>query len=273
MDIIHDIHFKDPSDYAGILVANGFSGVMVKIHDGTNYVNGSNGPELQGWVREVKSRGVRFVGGWGVPQDKPDDEGTIAAAIVTRQLLDFYVADAEGPHKGDWPGGDPARSLEFVKAYERSASAQALPHALTTFGAAPAPWVLGHIDDNTLGPHYHVGPMRFQPWYRRGWRLLPQCYPNLDPVYDVDSVIAHAVRAGWPLPYVHLTIGLYEDKLGWPTGAEWVPKLIRARRLGVGAGFTTFLGDVMNSRGPSDYEALSQLIKPFAPGSGAVAYK
>jgi hypothetical protein len=268
IDIVHDINFKDPKDYAGILVSNSFTGVMVKIHDGTDRTNEDG---LKEWISTLRHVGVLFVGGWGVQQDDPANEARLAADIVN-EGLDFYVADAEGPYKGDWPDGDPRRSLVFVQAYEKTA-AQTKAHALTTFGAAPSPWLLGHIEDNTLGPRYHCGPMRFQPWYRRGWRFLPQCYPNLDPVYSVDSCLDHARRSGWPLPWVHLTIGLYQDKLGWPTGEMWVPQLIRARSLGVGAGFQTFLADVMNSRGDSDYVALGKLVKPFVPGSGAVAYK
>ena len=109
-----------------------------------------------------------------------------------------------------------------------------LPAALTTFGAAQAPWVL---------------PIDFAAWRDNGFDLLPQAYYNQFPkVYRPDQTVAHALRAKWPLERVHPVIGVYRS---YPA-SRYVPLL----RAAGATGYSVFLADQATA---SDYAALSEL--------------
>ena len=56
-------------------------------------------------------------------------------------------------------GGDPGRSRVFVDSFRKELPD--LPAAVTTMGAAPAPWVY---------------PFDYAPWREHGFALMPQAY-------------------------------------------------------------------------------------------------
>jgi hypothetical protein len=94
-----------------------------------------------------------------------------------RQIhADFYIADAEwdylrAPHSPAY-----YRSQMFVNTFRQYEPD--LPAAMTTFGAAKAPWVL---------------PLDYAAWRNAGFDLLPQAYYNQFPKVDrPDLTIAHS---------------------------------------------------------------------------------
>jgi len=143
----------------------------------------------------------------------------------------FYIADAEDPYKAD-AGGVFTRSQVFVDAFR--ARAPDLPAALSTYGAAPTPYVL---------------PIDFAAWRRGGFDLLPQAYVNESELYRPDLTIAHAIRAGWEAGKVHPVVGVYRQ---YPAEA-YLPLLKAARSYG----FSVYLADQMSD---ADYVALGRGI-------------
>ena len=67
-------------------------------------------------------------------------EAVLADLAVRRYGLDFFIADAESPYEQTKKLHGWARSKTFVNTF-RSLE-PTLPAALTTYGAATAPWVL-----------------------------------------------------------------------------------------------------------------------------------
>ena len=189
------------------------------------------------WIEVLRAHGIA-VGGWGYEDNKPLIEAVLADLAVRRYGLDFFIADAESPYEQTKKLHGWARSKTFVDTF-RSLQ-PTLPAALTTYGAASAPWVL---------------PIDYASWRNAGFDLLPQAYYNQFPKsYRPDMTVAHSLRAGWPLDRVHPVLGVYRKY----AAANYVPLLA-----GLGThGFSVFLADQATA---ADYAALGPLA---APASG-----
>jgi hypothetical protein len=183
------------------------------------------------WIDVLRAHGIA-VGGWGYEDSKPLIEAVLADIAVRRYGLDFFIADAESPYEQTKALHGWARSKIFVNTF-RSLE-PTLPAALTTYGAATAPWVL---------------PIDYASWRDAGFDLLPQAYYNQFPkAYRPDLTVAHSLRAGWPLDRVHPVIGVYRKY----AAANYVPLLAS---LGT-RGFSVFLADQATA---ADYAALEPL--------------
>jgi hypothetical protein len=183
------------------------------------------------WIEVLRAHGIT-VGGWGYEDTKPLIEAVLADLAVRRYGLDFFIADAESPYEQTKKLHGWGRSKIFVDTF-RSLE-PTLPAALTTYGAATAPWVL---------------PIDYASWRNAGFDLLPQAYYNQFPkAYRPDMTVAHSLRAGWPLDRVHPVIGVYRKY----AAANYVPLLT-----GLGTrGFSVFLADQATA---ADYAALEPL--------------
>jgi hypothetical protein len=189
------------------------------------------------WLDVFRAHGIA-VGGWGYEDGKPLIEAVLADLAIRRYRLEFYVADAESQYEQTKKLHGWARSTTFVDEFR--ALEPTLPAALTTYGAATAPFVL---------------PIDFGAWRNAGFDLLPQAYYNQFPKsYRPDMTVAHAERAGWPLDRVHPVLGVYRH---YPA-ANYIPLMA-----GLGTtGFSVFLADQATA---ADYVALAPLA---APASG-----
>lgn len=224
---------QDGTRYGRMLHNLGYRWVSIQIHNGLGIEEVTENALDAGWAQQVKGQGIH-VGGWGVLQDHPEREANYADQLLYKWHLESYVADAEGPHKGDWPHGDAHRSDTFVRHFRKLRPR--LPAALSTFGAASSPWVLGSTTDDD------AGPMHFRCWHQAGFHFLPQAYLPEGSVYEPSTCIDHARRAGWELHRVHLTVGIYNGY----QAASYVDKLKSAITVssgGLSRGFSVFPGE------------------------------
>jgi hypothetical protein len=215
-----------PWGLAAALEANHFTWVAFHVN------NGLVQSEIPlDWVEVLRAHGIA-VGGWGYEDSKPLIEAVLADLAVRRYGLEFFIADAESPYEQTKKLHGWGRSRIFVDTF-RSLE-PTLPAALTTYGAATAPWVL---------------PIDYASWRNAGFDLLPQAYYNQFPKsYRPDMTVAHSVRAGWPLDRVHPVLGVYRKY----AAANYVPLLE-----GLGTrGFSVFLADQATA---ADYAALEPL--------------
>ncbi len=227
------VFVEDPADFPGpwaladALQQSHFSWVAFHAHNG---IWDSRAPN-QEWIEVMREHGLA-VGIWSWEDSNPWLAAQLAAFEVRTWGADFYIADAEwdylrAPHTGNW-----YRSRIFTTTFRQYAPD--VPAALTTLGAAEAPWVL---------------PLDYSAWRDAGFDLLPQAYYNQFPKVDrPDQTVAHARRAGWPLDRVHPVIGVYRNY----DAARYVP-LLRAAGT---TGYSVFLADRMQ---PSDYRSLAVL--------------
>jgi hypothetical protein len=188
------------------------------------------------WLDVFREHGIA-VGGWGYEDSKAQIEAVLADLAIRRYGLQFYIADAESAYEQTKKLHGWVHSKQFVDAF-RSLE-PTLPAALTTYGAAIAPWVL---------------PIDYASWRNAGFDLLPQAYYNQFPrSARPDMTIAHSLRAGWPLDRVHPVLGVYRHY----AAANYVPLMA-----GLGTvGFSVFLADQATA---ADYAALEPLITPSA---------
>ena len=180
---------------------------------------------LPRWLAAARASGLA-VCGWGMLLAEPEREAELAAAVVREHGLDCWIANAEAYYKADDPVGDWGRSTRFVARFRELLPD--LPAALSTYGAAPAPWVL---------------PIDYAAWLAGGFDLLPQAYlyegEGGSPLYSPANAVAHALRAGYPLERVHLTVGLYGE---W-TGQRYAPLVARSGTTGVSVWVAQAAGD------------------------------
>ena len=183
------------------------------------------------WITILRAHGIA-IGGWGYEDGKPLIEAVLADLAVRRYGLDFFIADAESPYEQTKKLHGWARSRTFVDEFR--ILEPMLPAALTTYGAATAPFVL---------------PIDYAVWRDAGFDLLPQAYYNQFPKdYRPDLTVAHALRAGWPLDRVHPVLGVYRQY----AAANYIPLMA-----GLGTrGFSVFLADQATA---ADYAALAPL--------------
>jgi hypothetical protein len=220
-------NFPGPTALAETLESAHFTWVAFHSHNGIRVSSAVN----EDWISVMRAHGLA-VGLWGWEDSHPWLSAQLAAFEVRLWGADFYIADAEfdyqrAAHSGGW-----YRSQIWTQTFRQYEPN--LPAAMTTFGAAEAPWVL---------------PIDFAAWRNNGFDLLPQAYYNQFPRVDrPDQTVAHAERAKWPLDRVHPVIGVYRK---YPA-ANYVP-LLRAAGT---TGYSVFLADQATS---ADYQALSVL--------------
>ncbi len=219
-------NFPGPWALADELEKNHFTWVALHVHNGLNELAGNDQ-----WIEVLHEHGLK-VGGWGYEEEHPVISAVLADLAVKHYHLDFYIADAEAPYTSTKKIKGWKRSQQFVDTFRWLEPT--LPAAMTTYGAAIAPWVL---------------PIDFAAWRNGGFDLLPQAYYNQFPkVYRPDMTVAHAERAGWPLDRVHPVIGVYRK---YPA-SNYVPLLQAAGA----TGFSVWIGDQATA---ADYEALGVL--------------
>jgi hypothetical protein len=219
--------FPGPTALAQELQDAHFTWVAFHSHNGSwaSYATNSQ------WISVMRAHGLK-VGLWGWEDASPWLAAQLAAFEVRVAGADFYIADAEwdyerARHTAGW-----YRSDIFARTFRQFEPD--LPAAMTTFGGAPAPWVL---------------PIDFASWRNANFDFLPQAYFNQFPKVDrPDLTVAHAERAGWPLAKVHPVIGVYHH---YPA-ANYV-RLLRAAGT---TGYSVYLADQATAQ---DYQALSVL--------------
>lgn len=216
---------------------NGGKWVAVQVHRGTA-LNEDSVSELThtAWAAQARRLGLGLVA-WGWNEGRPEDEVELIADLHSRFRFDGYIANAEAPYKAD-AGGDPGLSERFVAAYR--ARLGDVPLALSSFGAASAPNVFGHVPQ-LEGDVFHYGP-----WHDAGAFLLAQGYLNVTPVLDPVECTDHAKRAGWPLDRLGITVGLgdWSDAQRAVSGAEYAERLRQAVARGLSSGaWSIYLGE------------------------------
>jgi hypothetical protein len=183
------------------------------------------------WVSVFRAHGIS-VGGWGYVDSATLIDAVLADVAVRTYGLDFWIADAESAYEQTKKQHGWKNSAAFVRVF-RSLQ-PTLPAALTTYGAATAPYVL---------------PIDYASWRNAGFDLLPQAYYNQFPkAYRPDLTVEHSERAGWPDDRVHPVIGVYRK---YPA-ANYVPLLSPLPT----RGFSVFLADQATA---DDYAALEPL--------------
>jgi hypothetical protein len=216
---------------------NGGKWVAVQVHRGTN-LNDDSVSQLThtAWTAQARGLGLALVA-WGWNEGRPEDEVALIADLHSRFRFAGYIANAEAPYKAD-AGGDPSLSERFVAAFK--AKLGDLPLALSSFGAASAPNVFGHVPQRE-GDVFHYGP-----WHDAGAFLLAQGYLNMTPVLDPVECTDHAKRAGWPLDRLGVTVGLgdWSDAQRAVSGAEYVERLRQAVSRGLApSAWSIYLGE------------------------------
>jgi hypothetical protein len=202
-----------------------------------HFTNGFDQQDLDPmWISVFRAHGIS-VGGWGYTDSASLIDAVLADVAIRRYGLDFWIADAEAPYEQTRKSHGWQNSATFTRVFRRLQPT--LPAALTTYGAATAPFVL---------------PIDYASWRNAGFDLLPQAYYNQFPKsYRPDLTVAHSLRAGWPLDRVHPVIGVYRHY----AAANYVPLLepLPTR------GFSVFLADQATA---SDYAALEPLAAATA---------
>src|SRR5262245_32315660 len=108
----------DPKTLASQLKANGFRWAAFLLHDGL-----TTDPIDAAWIQRFRaaSGGTVLLGGWGVNREHPEAEAALAAQLVDRYDLPFYIANAELEYKYSGDDGYSAerfgRSRRFVEAF------------------------------------------------------------------------------------------------------------------------------------------------------------
>jgi hypothetical protein len=219
-------NFPGPWALADELEKNHFTWVALHVHNGLYLLDRNDQ-----WIEVLREHGLK-VGGWGYEDEHPVISAALADLAVRQYRLDFYIADAEAPYTQTKKIKGWKRSQQFVNTFRWLQPT--LPAAMTTYGAAIAPWVL---------------PIDFAAWRNGNFDLLPQAYYNQFPkVYRPDMTVSHAERAGWSLDRVHPVIGVYRK---YPA-SNYVPLLQAAGA----TGFSVWLGDQATF---ADYAALGVL--------------
>jgi hypothetical protein len=208
----------DPAALGNELRANGFGWVAVFVHDGTTAA--AVDPV---WIRRFRQASGLPVGGWGVLRADPAGEARLAAELVRRDGLDFYVADAEAEYGYTGPGGPSGarfiRSGTFVDTF-RSLE-PALPAAVASY----------------CRPDRH--DLDWKAWSDAGFDFLPEAYVNVLGA-SVDPAACVAGASGFfPAARVHPIVGMYRGALGLGSAAAYVQLLHAAGT----AGFSVYLAE------------------------------
>lgn len=230
-----------PEALGQTMVANGFTWVALLVHNGLQRENEDQ--FAIDWHKRLASTGVT-VGAWGPLREAPEEEAALAAELVARLGLAFYVANAEYEYEFSGSGGPSndraGRSGRFVTAFR--SHAPTLPAALSTFG---------RLDQHDLD---------WQPWLNAGFHFLPQAYPNEDasltvPLCSTGCAEALASPRLDLSRRTHPTIGVYPGARGLVSSDDYVAQLATEPRL---RGFSVYLGERMD---PAAWAVYGQAIR------------
>jgi hypothetical protein len=207
--------------------------VAVKLHDGAQEYQGSNGTN-GALVADLRRLGFA-VGAWGYCYGAdPAGEVELVAELVQRYRLAFYIADAEVQFEHTGANGVGfARSARWTDLYR--AHLPRLDSALTSFGRAS------------------LHPLDWAAWQLTGFRFLPQAYWNENSALRPSLCVADAQSVGIELRrfhrsgavtwsdrrFVHPMLGTYEGARGRVAAGEYRADLKRAGT----RGFTLYAAD------------------------------
>ena len=239
----------DPEILGRELKDNGFGWVAVQLHDGL-----SLDPVEDGWIQRFReASGGLPVGGWGVLRTDPVGEARLAAALVERDSLDFYIADAEAEYKYSSDTGYSdvryARSREFVDAFR--AALPDLPAAVSSYCRADRE----DIDWGT--------------WAEGGFDFLPQAYVNDLGGYVTPAACTDGASKWFPADTVHPTIGIYKSHVDGATPDEYTRLLEAAHTVG----FSVYLAETQQ-KDPRAWDVYGNAIRELGiarEGGGPLA--
>src|SRR3954452_17834228 len=180
-------NFPGPWALADELEKNHFTWVALHVHNGLYQLDRNDE-----WIEVLREHGLK-VGGWGYEEEHPVISAALADLAVRKFDLGFYIADAEAPYTQTKKIKGWKRSQQFINTFRWLQPT--LPAAVTTYGAAVAPWVL---------------PIDFAAWRNGNFDLLPQAYYHQFPKLDrPDMTVLHAKRAGWSIDRVRPVVVVY----------------------------------------------------------------
>jgi hypothetical protein len=201
----------DPSALGTRLRADGFGWIAVLVADGL-----AEKGSVQRWAELFTAASGLPVGGWSVLRDHPAEEAELAATIVARDRLAFFVANAEREYEytndADRNGGRYARSEAFVRAFR--ALEPSLPAGLSSYCDAS----LHDID--------------WQAWASAGFAFLPQAYAGTLGASGTPAACTSGALRFFPRSRIHPTVALFGGRFGTPSPAEYGALLQRAGTTG-----------------------------------------
>jgi hypothetical protein len=210
----------DPKTLASQLKANGFRWAAFLLHDGL-----TADPIDAAWIQRFRaaSGGAVLLGGWGVNRENPEAEAALAAQLVDRYDLPFYIANAELEYKysGD-DGHNPerfGRSRRFVDAFR--ARKPSLPAAVSSFC------------------HARNHDIDWPAWRDAGFDFLPQAYANDFGADFGPDKCAESAADAFPMDRVHPTVGTYPSAFR-VSAEQYVTMLSRSAT----TGFSLYLAEV-----------------------------
>ena len=201
----------DPTRLGQQMRANGFGWVAIRIHDGKTV--DQIDPD---WIARFRKASGLPVGGWGVLREQPAVEARLAASLVERLGLDFYIADAEMEYEYSNQSGQSAqrfgRSAAFLRAF-RAVEPQ-LPGAVSSYCRA---------DSHDLD---------WAAWREAGFAFMPQAYVDQFGGAAAPAVCAAAAGSFFAPTDVHPTIGTFPSSHPLPSPAAYAQMLKTAGTVG-----------------------------------------
>jgi hypothetical protein len=224
----------DPTVLGRQVRAAGFGWVAVQLADGEQV----KAPSAQ-WVSLFRAASGLPVGGWSVLRGDPATEAQLAAGLLARDGLTFYIADAEQEYAltngSDLNGARYDKSGQFVVAFRKLEPG--LPSALSSY-CRP--------DRNDLD---------WGVWASNGFAFLPQAYVSaLGPDGDPAACVAGATR-WFPRRRIHPTVGIFGGPFPAPSPSEYAQLLAAAGTLG----FSLFPAETAGA----EWQTFGQQIQPL----------
>ena len=210
----------DAKTLASQLKANGFRWAAFLLHDGltTDPIDGA-------WIQRFRAAagGAVLLGGWGVNRENPEAEAALAAQLVDRYDLPFYIANAELEYKYSGDDGYSAerfgRSRRFVEAFR--SRQPGLTAAVSSFC------------------HARNHDIDWAVWRDAGFDFLPQAYANDFGADFGPDRCAESAADAFPMDRVHPTVGTYPSAFR-VSAEQYVTMLSRS----VTTGFSLYLAEV-----------------------------
>lgn len=216
------------------LRANGFGWVAVFVQDGV-----TEDPVENDWIARFRTASGLAVGGWGALRTQPVREARLASALVSRDGLDFYIADPEADYAYSGPSGPSTdrfrRSGLFVAAFRRLQPS--LPAAVSSY----------------CRPDEH--DLDWSAWSSAGFAFLPQAYVNDFGTAASPESCVDAAKTYFPASSVHPTIGMYPGVARSLRATAYARLLAQAGTVG----FSVYLAETRMT--PDDWNALGTAMR------------
>jgi len=208
----------EPETLGAQLLANGFSWVAVRIHDGL-----TADPIEGDWVRRFRAASGLRVGGWGVLRTDPEQEADFAHGLLADNALDFYIANPEAEYKysGDdgWSAERYDRSQQFVQRFRELEPDT--PAAVSSYCRA------------------NTQDIDWKAWSDSGFAFLPQAYVNDLGGAGSPTSCAEGAAGLFPSDAVHPTVGVYPGQVEEPSPERYTELLDAAGTVG----FSVYLAE------------------------------